>query len=68
MVSWKKRLFTTGAPGAGNQGGGPACATLAYFSGFRKEVQPLAIVYNKSAQKALNMMGLASLYERETED
>ena len=22
MVSWKKRLFTTGAPGAGNQGGG----------------------------------------------
>ena len=28
----------------------------------------LAIVYNKSAQKALNMMGLASLYERETED
>ena len=28
----------------------------------------LAIVYNKSAQKALNMMGLAILYEKETED
>lgn len=27
--------------------GGLACAPLAYFAGFRKEVQPLAIVYNK---------------------